>query len=247
VSDEGERQGARGQPSARPVASRAATIEVAGRRFLADRSGALYCGDSATLIVSDLHLEKGSAFAARGWMLPPYDTRETLTRLVDVLDHYRPQTVIALGDSLHDQGAIDRIDAADRGRIAHLTAGRRWIWITGNHDPGIPSDLSGEVFPEWRLGDIGLRHEPMPGDVAGEIAGHLHPAARLSSQGVSLRRPCFATDGARLILPAFGAFTGGLNVLDAACVSLFQPGRLRVVMLGEAAAYPVPFAMLTAD
>lgn len=223
------------------------TLAVSGAALVADASGALYEPASGALIVADLHLEKGSSFARRGQMLPPYDTRTTLGRLSALLEIYRPRVVIALGDSFHDGGGPARLAEADRERLAALQAGRDWIWIAGNHDPEPPAGCGGEAHGEMRLGPLTLRHEPVAGPAPGEIAGHLHPAAKVSVRGRSLRRRCFATDGARLVLPAFGAYTGGLNVRDAAFASLFEPSAFAAWMLGDEGVYAFRLAGLRPD
>ena len=164
-------------------------------------------------MVSDLHLEKGSSFAARGVLLPPYDTVATLGRLAAVIARHDPRMVIALGDSFHDRDAHDRLSATDRDAIAALQSRRDWIWISGNHDPALPPDLGGVVASEVAIGRIVFRHEPT--GAAGEIAGHLHPKARVSTRGRSMERRCFACDGERAVMPAFGAYTGGLSIRDA--------------------------------
>lgn len=222
-------------------------ITVGGKNFIADLSGALFWQGERTLIVADLHLEKGSAAAARGQLLPPYDTRETLTRLAVVIDRYEPACVIALGDSLHDQGAAGRIAPEDRQILAILQEDRRWTWVTGNHDPAIGAALGGEVSDRVMLGGLRLQHEPHSGLATHEIAGHLHPAARLVGRGQSLRRPCFVGNGRRLVMPAFGAFTGGLNVLDDAFLPLFGSDGMRVWMLGQEGVYPVAARQLCGD
>ena len=214
-------------------------IAVAGKTLVADMSGALWWPAERTLIVADLHLEKGSSGAARGQLLPPYDTRETLSKLALLIDRYDAARVIALGDSLHDEGAADRIADGDRQALAILQEGRQWIWVTGNHDPTISDTLGGSVVDRVVIGGLKLQHEPYPGRVTHEIAGHLHPAARLSIYGHSVRRPCFVGNGRRLVLPAFGAFTGGLNVLDEAFRPLFGSDGMRVWMLGQEGVYPV--------
>ena len=145
--------------------------------LVADLSGALFWEEQSLLVVSDLHLEKGSSFAARGVLLPPYDTVATLGRLAAVIARHDPRMVIALGDSFHDRDAHDRLSAPDRDAIAALQARRDWIWISGNHDPALPSDLGGVVASEVAIGPIAFRHEPT--GAAGEIAGHLHPKARV--------------------------------------------------------------------
>jgi DNA ligase-associated metallophosphoesterase len=212
---------------------------------VADRSGALYLPGERTVIVADLHLEKGSAFAARGVMLPPYDTRETLSRLGEVVRRYEPRRVVALGDSLHDGDGADRLGAAELAEIKGLQVGRDWLWLTGNHDPEIGPSVGGEVGDSLALGALILRHEPAAGEVAGEISGHLHPAARFAVSGVGLRLRCFIGDGRRIVLPAFGAFTGGLNVLDAAFRPLFSEAAVRV--LGRDGIYPVAWTSLSPD
>jgi DNA ligase-associated metallophosphoesterase len=208
-----------------------AVMEVAGEAFVADLSGALFWEDESLLVVSDLHLEKGSSFATRGVLLPPYDTVATLSRLAAVVARHDPRMVIALGDSFHDRDAHDRLSAPDRDAIAALQARRDWIWISGNHDPALPSELGGVVANEVAVGGIAFRHEPT--GAAGEIAGHLHPKARVSRRGRSMERRCFACDGMRAVMPAFGAYTGGLSIRDAAFARIFQTPGLMAYVLGD--------------
>jgi uncharacterized protein len=222
-------------------------LSICGKSFVADQSGALYWPGHKTLIVGDLHLEKGSSFAAKGQMLPPYDTRQTLFKLAAVIDKFEAETVIALGDSLHDRGAAARISDDDMDVLRIMQDDRRWIWVTGNHDPAIPETFGGEVADELKLDGLDLRHAPRNTRVTHEIAGHLHPAARLSVHGNSIRRPCFVGNGLRLVLPAFGTFAGGLNVLDDAFVPLFGADGLSVWMLGEEGLYPVASRQLKGD
>jgi DNA ligase-associated metallophosphoesterase len=195
-------------------------MRVGAVEFLADLSGALFWEQERLLVVSDLHLEKGSSFAMRGVLLPPYDTVATLSRLAAVIAHYNPRTVIALGDSFHDPDAHQRLAAPDRDALSALQAGRDWIWISGNHDPALPADLGGVVATEVALGGIVFRHEPT-GEF-GEIAGHLHPKARVSTRGRSMERRCFASDGERAVMPAFGAYAGGLSIRDRAFARIFS-------------------------
>lgn len=195
--------------------------------------GALWWPDERTLVVSDLHLEKGSSFARRGQMLPPYDTRATLARLATAISRLAPARIIALGDSFHDREGAGRLGEADRTALGELTAATEWIWIAGNHDPEPPRDLGGWSTHELAIGPLTFRHEPRPGAQPGEIAGHLHPAARLVGRGRSIRRRCFASDGNRLVMPAFGTLAGGLNVLDAAFRPLFEGTAFHAWMLGE--------------
>lgn len=188
-------------------------------------SGALWVINHRTLIAADLHLEKGSAFAARGQMLPPYDSSATLDRLEMEIEALQPASVVLLGDSFHDTASIGRMAPGDRDRLDRLAKGRDWIWLEGNHDiaalAGSVDALPGEVIETMTLGSLRLIHEPQDGVQPGEIAGHLHPAARVAAHGRGVRRPAFVTDGRRAILPAFGAFTGGLDVRDPAIAGLF--------------------------
>jgi DNA ligase-associated metallophosphoesterase len=222
-------------------------ITLGGAAFLADPSGALWCAATRTLVVADLHFEKGSAFAVRGQMLPPYDTRDTLFRLAEAVARYSPRTVIALGDSWHNTPGQARMTRDDSAALARLQTGRRWVWITGNHDPSIDSSLGGEHMEELTLGSLMLRHQPSERAGGCEIVGHYHPAAKVAVQGRALRRRCFVHDDRRLVLPAFGAFTGGLNVLDAAYDVVIERSRMRVLALGETGVYPVHTTLLRPD
>jgi uncharacterized protein len=222
-------------------------VAICGKAFVADAAGALYWPAEDALIVADLHLEKGSSFARRGQMLPPYDTRETLARLAEVLDRTQASTVIALGDSLHDEGASERMATADLETLAILQEGRDWLWITGNHDSTVSARLGGHVVDELTVEGITLRHIPAQGRVTHEIAGHMHPAARLSRLGHTIRRPCFVGNGKRLVLPAFGAFTGGLNILDEAFEPLFGHDGMQVWMMGQEGLYPIATRLLKGE
>ena len=184
-------------------------------------SGALWLRETRALIVADLHLEKGSAYAARGQMLPPYDTRDTLTRLEAEIERLSPTRMILLGDTFHDRTSEDRLAADDTERLRALANGRTLIWVIGNHDADGPQRLPGETADELEVSGLILRHEPQPGAQPGEVAGHLHPCARVASAKGSTRRRCFVTDGERIIVPAFGAYAGGLNILDRAYAGMF--------------------------
>jgi DNA ligase-associated metallophosphoesterase len=212
-------------------ALRASAFDIAGVTLLADFSGALVWEEQNLLIVSDLHLEKGSSFAARGVLLPPYDTAATLGRLAAVIARHDPRMVIALGDSFHDRSAHERLSGTDRDAISALQARRDWIWISGNHDPSLPSDLGGVVASEVCIGPIAFRHEPT--GAFGEIAGHLHPKARVATRGRSTERRCFACDGERAVMPAFGAYTGGLSIRDAAFAKIFGTPGFMAHVLGD--------------
>jgi DNA ligase-associated metallophosphoesterase len=198
-----------------------AWLEVAGAEACLRRSGALWLEDEGLLAAGDLHLEKGSFYAARGQLLPPYDTLATLDRLEAEVAALNPRTVVLLGDSFHDARATARIAPEAARRIVALASGRTLVWVVGNHDREGPGALPGERAEEVAAAGLVLRHEPSPVPVVGEVAGHLHPCARVSGQGGSVRRRCFLTDGARLILPAFGAYAGGLNARDPALAGLF--------------------------
>ena len=214
-------------------------IVINGESCLADPSGALWHGASRSLIVSDLHLEKGSSFARRGMMLPPYDTVATLMHLRRVLDHYEPQRVIALGDSFHDRDAANRLADAEREKIADMQKNRDWIWISGNHDPAPPQGLAGDVATDMRMGALILRHEPQSGVVEGASGPPLHPVARVVTPRGSLRRRCFVSDGSRCILPAFGVYAGGLNIRDEAFAPLFVTRAPVAHVLGRDRLYSV--------
>ena len=264
-----------------------AILSINGATLEADPSGALWWPDRATLIVADLHFEKGSSYAPSGRLLPPYDTAETLNRLSAVIARRTPARIVCLGDSLHDRDSVARIGPADRARIAELVGRHDWIWIEGNHDPA-PHGLGGRVLAEWTEGPLTFRHEARcdlpirpvtrlanggrrerhdwtlerrsggghpdeigirrdagsslrdrsderlpirvarksarPAPVAGEISGHFHPCARMSWRGRSVGGRCFVHDGMRLVMPAFGAYTGGLDVGDPAIRLLFPRG-----------------------
>lgn len=223
-------------------------IKVNGELVGLHDSGALWWPDQTTLVVADLHLEKGSSYARRGQMLPPYDTVMTLEKLAAVIDAFEPSRVICLGDSFHDPDGSARLPASYRVMLASLQVDREWIWVTGNHDPVAPVRLCGQTVPEIALGKLTFRHEPENGLFAlGEICGHLHPAAQVRRFGRSIRRPCFATDGSRMVLPAFGTLTGGLNVMNNAFQPLFDRKRFSAFLLGENRLYPFTASRLVGD
>jgi uncharacterized protein len=213
-----------------PEVANQAEIVVAGRSLVADRAGALYWPEEGLLAVADLHLAKGSSFAARGVLLPPYDTAATLAGVARVVTRYAPRTVVALGDSFHDGNGPARIAAADRATLVTLQRGRDWIWIAGNHDPDRPDGLGGSFCGLLAIGPLVFRHAPT--GAAGEIAGHLHPVARVSARGRSMSRRCFASDGTRLVMPAFGAYAGGLNIRHRAFADVFGTLAFTAHLLG---------------
>lgn len=219
---------------------------VAGVWLIADAAGAAYLPDAGALVVADLHLEKGSAYAARGQLLPPYDTAATLARLAAAIMRHRPKTVVALGDSFHDAAAGERLGAKDRQALSDLMAGREWLWIAGNHDPEIPAGL-GDIQAEANMAGLTFRHEPWQKPAPGEVAGHLHPAARVVSPSGSVRRRCFVTDGTRCILPAFGAYAGGLNFRSAAFAGLFGTAPVIAHVVHRERVYAIPEERCVAD
>ena len=220
-------------------ASEPTLVGVSGVVLEAFPEGALWWADLRLLVVADLHLEKGSSFARRGQLVPPYDTVETLARMARLIARLNPQAIVALGDSFHDDEGAARLSASDRAILKALQTGREWIWIAGNHDPSRPVNVGGSAMDELAVGKLTFRHEPLAGDAEGEVAGHLHPCARVYGRGRSVRRRCFAGDGFRLVMPAFGAYTGGLDVLDPAFDGLFQPASFRAFMLGDDRVYAV--------
>ena len=222
-------------------------VSVAGHKMRPLAAGALYWEAEDTLLVADLHLEKGAAFAALGMLLPPYDTRTTLERLSKVIRAVDPSRVVALGDSFHRSHSAEHLAAEDLKFLLKLQQGREWYWICGNHDPHLPASIGGTVCATLTICGITLRHEPSPAQSAREIAGHLHPVARISRRGATIRRRCFATDGNRLVMPAFGAYVGGLNVLDDAFGPLFLRHQLEAWMMGRADVYPVLGSLLLPD
>jgi DNA ligase-associated metallophosphoesterase len=220
------------------VAAPNAAVTIAGVELTADPAGALYWPEHRLLAVADLHLEKGSSYAARGVLLPPYDTAATLARLAVLVARYQPRVVVALGDSFHDGRGPARLADTDRATLRGMQRGRDWVWISGNHDPDPAENIGGRFLAKLELGALTLRHEPAEsGD--GEIAGHLHPVARVSRRGRTVSRRCFAADGARLVMPAFGAYAGGLNVRDRAFAMIFRTLGFTVHMLGERRVYAV--------
>jgi uncharacterized protein len=225
----------------------AGEITVAGVTLVADIAGALFWPEERLLVVSDLHLEKGSAYAARGVMLPPYDTATTLERLAALVCRYGARMVISLGDNFHDQGGPARLAPSDRATLFELQRGRDWIWIAGNHDPDPPDRIGGVFARSLALGPLLFRHEPNPRSGRGEIAGHLHPSARVRRRGHNLARRCFASDGNRLVMPAFGAYAGGLNVRDIAFLNLFGALGFTAHLLGQRRLYAFAAARCLAD
>lgn len=224
----------------------AADLLLNGVALTPDLSGALWWPGRRWLVVADLHLEKASSYARHGQMLPPYDTAATLTRLEEVCRRLDPARVICLGDSFHDRDAATRMSADDGRRVAALTAARDWVWISGNHDPAPPEGWGGTVLAELAEGGLLFRHEAAAAPVPGEVSGHYHPKAAVRTRGGRLTARCFVSDGCRLILPAFGSLTGGLNVLDPAMADLLRPD-FQVWLLGRDGVHRLPASRLAAE
>lgn len=226
------------------------TILLGGSRFTIQSetlvglpSGAAWWPATGTLIVADMHFEKGSSFARRGSLLPPFDTGATLSRLEADVAATTPRRVISLGDAFHDPFGPERLEAGARARLAALQAGREWLWIDGNHDAATIAEIGGERASEAAIGALVFRHEPAPGATSaavGELAGHLHPAARVKVASGTVRRHCFATDGRRAILPAYGSLAGGLDLASSAFAGLFEVDRLVAHLLGAGCVHAMP-------
>ena len=213
---------------------------VAGIEAILDPSGALYWPEMDTLVVSDLHLETGSSYARSGQMLPPYDTAITLDRLVDVVCRYSPERIISLGDAFHDPFGPERLSARARATLMALCEVAEMIWITGNHDHAAAEAIGGHAVERLTLGSVTFRHIPTAGQPASaEIAGHLHPAARIVVRGRPLKRRAFVSCERRLVMPAFGCLTGGLPVSDAAFAPLWPDGPAAVHLIARHGVYRV--------
>jgi DNA ligase-associated metallophosphoesterase len=216
----------------------AAPIHLAGERLMLDPGGYVVWPAQRLLAIADLHLEKGSAFAARGRLLPPYDTRETLERLALALRRWAPARLVMLGDSFHDPKGCARLAASDAATLARLLTGIEVVWVLGNHDPQPPEGLPGLATEEWRLGPLRFRHIAKR-DGTAELSGHYHPKATMPTRAGGVTRPCFLADARRLLLPAFGAYTGGLHITDPAIAGLFPRGG-RAFLLGAARLFSFP-------
>jgi hypothetical protein len=214
-------------------------IRVNGEELLLDASGAAFSPKHRTLVFADLHFEKGSSYARGRQFLPPYDTRATLLRMARAVARHDPSRIVALGDSFHDRDAAGRLGVEERGMLAAMARAADFVWIAGNHDPSPPAWLGGEIAEEYVLGGFQFRHEPASTPKPGEVAGHLHPCARVAKWGRSVRRRCFVADASRLVLPSFGAYTGGLDVAEAAIAALFG-GTFHAYMLGTERVYAIP-------
>ncbi|WP_127144906.1 ligase-associated DNA damage response endonuclease PdeM [Pelagibacterium montanilacus] len=208
-----------------------------GQSFLPLISGALYWPSRETLIVADLHLGKFASFARAGQLLPPYDTTTTLHALERDLEVTGARAVLSLGDSFHRDESLAMLTERDVRHLESLARRVRWTWIAGNHDPK-PHRLGGTCCAEIGIETLSFRHEPRAG-ADGHVAGHLHPAARVAMNGKATRRPCFVWDDNLMVLPAYGASTGSLNILSPAFAGLFDRASRKVMVIGRDQVYPV--------
>ena len=206
-------------------------FSFAGQDWHLLNSGALYWAREGALLVADLHLEKGSYFAARGQLIPPYDSRTTLERLALAIRETGARRVFCLGDSFHDDAGAQRLEPHAAGMLAALTRATDWVWITGNHDEGLRPREGGTLAEELALGGLALRHQARGGEAGAEISGHFHPKLRLTLRGRRITRPCAVASENRLILPAFGAFTGGMDAAAPEILAALQPARAIDAML----------------
>lgn len=191
---------------------------------------ALYWPREQALLVADLHLEKASFYARHGQMLPPYDSRETLARLASAIRATGARRVFTLGDNFHDDGGALRLEPHAAGMLDALTRAVDWVWITGNHDSQMSDPAGGTLAEEMEISGIMLRHQALPGELRAELSGHFHPKFRLSARGRSISRPCAVVGSSpsgagRMILPAFGALTGGMDASDPVILQAMQPAH----------------------
>ena len=220
----------------------AAVLHFMGERLMLDPLGGVWWPAAGLLSVADLHFEKGSAAAARGQLVPPWDTRLTLDRLGLLLRRWSPRTVVALGDSFHDRHGAARMATGDAARLRAMAEAADWVWVLGNHDPLPPAGLPGQAAVAWTLGPLTFRHEAQPGAL-GELCGHHHPKAAIATRAGVVTRPCFVTDPRRVMLPAMGAYTGGLDVANPAIARLFPRGG-RAFLLGQERLFSFTLAQL---
>lgn len=200
---------------------------------------ALFWPRENALMVADLHLEKASFFASRGQMLPPYDSRETLERLALAIRETGARRVFALGDNFHDENGADRLDPHAAGMLDALTRATDWVWIAGNHDGAA---AGGSMTEQLTVNGLILRHRALAEETEPELSGHFHPRLTITSRGRRIGRPCAVASERRLILPAFGALTGGMDAADPAIVSAMQPARAIDALLpagGRLVQYPL--------
>ena len=211
-------------------------FSFAGETFHATRDGALFWPAQNALLVADLHLEKASWFARLGQFLPPYDSHATLSSLASMVEQIGATRLYCLGDSFHDRFGCDRLPASARGLLTELTKKLDWVWIVGNHDPGFADHCGGRLEDEVEVGGVVLRHEAVRGDPRPEISGHYHPKLRVHMRGRQVSRRCFVLSATKLIMPAFGSLTGGLDA--------HHPEIIRSVGANASALVPVSDRLL---
>ena len=208
------------------------SLSFAGETLVPLACGGLFWPAQAALLVADLHFEKGSSFARLGRLLPPHDSADTIACLIDAVELTGARRVFCLGDSFHDAGGPARLGPAPRAALRLLTANLDWLWITGNHDDDAAGALGGRVMAEARIGALTLRHEAVPGAPEAELSGHFHPKVAVRIRGRRIVRRCFAVSATKIILPAYGAFTGGLDVTDPAITAVLGTPALAYVREG---------------
>ena len=206
-------------------------LSFAGEEFWLTTGRALYWPREAAVLVADLHLEKASFFAQVGQMLPPYDSRETLERVATAIKETGARRVYTLGDNFHDSAGPERLEPHAGGMLAALTRAVEWVWITGNHDASMEAKAGGTLAEELEIAGVVLRHRALAGETRPELSGHFHPRLQLTVHHKRIRRPCavvsrgIGNHGGRMILPAFGALTGGMDAADPAILSALQPAN----------------------
>lgn len=220
----------------------AAPLHLAGHRLLLDPLGAVVWPGEHLMAIADLHFEKGTAAARRGQLVPPWDTAHTLDRLARLLHTWRPRTVVALGDTFHDGHGPGRMAAHDAARLRAMADQVHFVWVGGNHDPVPTHGLPGLATPEWTHLGLTFRHEARLG-AQGELCGHHHPKAAVPTRAGRVTRPCFVADARRVMLPAMGAYTGGLDVAHPAIARLFPQGG-RAFLLGQGRLFSFPLSLL---
>lgn len=217
-------------------------FSFAGEEMRLVQARALYWPRERALLVADLHLEKASFFASKGQMLPPYDSRATLERLALAIRETGARHVYALGDNFHDSAGEARLEPHAAGMLAALTRATDWIWITGNHDAEMTNSVGGELTEELVIGELVLRHKAHCGELRPELSGHFHPRLTVNTRGRRIARPCAVMSERRMILPAFGALTGGMDAADPAILSAMQPAQAIDALLpaaGRLVQYPL--------
>ena len=208
-------------------------FSFAGETFLASPGGALFWPARNTLLVADLHLEKASWFARLGQFLPPYDSHATLTALAEDVERTGATRLYCLGDSFHDRFGCDRLPESPRTLLTDLTGRLDWTWIVGNHDPGFADHCGGRLADEVEIGGIILRHEAVRGEARPEMSGHFHPKFRVHLRGRQVSRRCFVVSATKLILPAFGSLTGGLDAHHPEIIGSVGPGAAALVPVSD--------------